>query len=157
MGSNYKRIILVDDDLDDHEIFSEALKDIKAKIEFAGLNESKRLIDFLLHLPMAHLPQLIFLDINMPSINGLECLAQIRKRHFFKDHPVIMYSTGATKQQILDAYFLGANLYVQKPYNYEDLKSMLEKIMNLKWKNYMPHPDIENFVWGKKGISVSHL
>src|SRR5689334_16627462 len=98
---------LIDDDLDDQEIFSMVLQEVYERAEcffasdgFAALQKIKVNTSFL--------PHLIFIDINMPRMNGIQCLAEIRKIKRLEDVPVYMYSTSAEKVIVDTCKELGA-------------------------------------------------
>ncbi len=123
---NKKIILLADDDRDDIEMFCEALEMVNENIichcaqngdqAWRMLNDNNEK------------PQLIFLDINMPIMNGWECLKLIKKDQNYQDIPVIMISTSSHKNDMETASQLGALGYFVKPNDFNDLKSMLKII-----------------------------
>ncbi|MCW3082791.1 MAG: rcp1 3 [Bacteroidetes bacterium] len=116
-------ILLVDDDADDTELFSEALHDIAPSIL---LFYAKDGIDALEKLDkMQELPELIFLDINMPRMNGWECLGKLKSSDQYQKIPVIMYSTSSIKKEMEIATSLGAINFISKPDNFTSLKNVL--------------------------------
>ncbi len=140
------RILLIDDDLDDCIFFKDALNEtgvstqlqIATKctniLEVTGENEDK-------------LPEMIFLDLNMPMVSGHECLAIIRKTSHLKNVPVIIYSTSAIKREVEETINAGANLYLQKPSSFQLLVIALKKILRIDWSNQMINVDRNNFVY----------
>ncbi|MNY29161.1 Response regulator rcp1 [compost metagenome] len=72
-------------------------------------------------------PDLIFLDINMPLMSGIELLAEIKKREAIKNIPVIIFSTAPISANL--AKTLDAKDYVTKPSNFNDLKNILRSIL----------------------------
>jgi CheY-like chemotaxis protein len=70
-------------------------------------------------------PDYIFLDINMPVMDGKECLVEIRKNPRLKEIPVIIYSTASEPREIATLYFLGASSYITKPRSYNELMPVL--------------------------------
>jgi response regulator of citrate/malate metabolism len=83
----------------------------------------------------------------MPIKNGMDCLLEIRSEELLKEINVIIYSTSANKREIEESYKNGANLYIQKPVNYSDLKSTLVKVFSMDWTNYRSKPPKEWFAW----------
>ena len=71
-----KTVLLVDDDLEEHEIFGQALKKFNSDIEFISAMNGKHALKFL----KQELPDWIFLDVNMPVMNGIETLYAIKKK-----------------------------------------------------------------------------
>src|ERR1051326_698529 len=106
-------VLLADDDAEDRNLFSAILK--RTNIP-AGLTEFKNAMDLLKYLenPENTIPDFIFLDINMPVMNGKECLREIRKKPLHRYVPVIICSTTNYKQDIDETFADGANLFVPK-------------------------------------------
>lgn len=141
-----KNIYLADDDSDDVEFFQEALADVCNSAAFATGKNGMELMKKLLY-PELPVPDIIFLDINMPLMNGLECLKEIKSHLHLKDIPVVMYTTSALSGTIEIAYRLGANLFMEKPSEFQVLKSMLKPILNRDWKAKARPENISEFVY----------
>ena len=142
-------IFLVDDDPDDRLFFKEAIAEIKADINLNIVNNGEALMNLLLK-PDAILPNIIFLDLNMPSKNGFECLEEIKSDKRLMDIIVIIYSTSSSNTEINETYKKGANLYIRKPINFSELKEMLTRILAINWEKYTPKPKKEKFIWAKE-------
>jgi len=71
----------------------------------------------------------IFLDVKMPDMGGIEALEEIRKRD--KKIPIIIITSSTTKDSALEAMAKGANDYVLKPFEWEELKAKIEKVYNI--------------------------
>jgi len=117
---------LADDDPDDLELFDEALRGIDSSIEFNFASNGKELIEKL-RLD-GHTAQIIFLDINMPEMNGWECLENLKKEDQLKDIPVIMYSTSSTEAYGKRAINSGALAFYVKPHSFLLLQDFLKSI-----------------------------
>lgn len=126
------KILLVDDDEDDREFFADALLcvDPSSNLELA---DNGKICLFHLDNKKEDLPNLIFLDINMPVMNGLECLMEIRKNDLYKNLPVAMYSTSSSQKDIEESYKKGANIYITKPFNFEELKKTISSVLKMDW------------------------
>jgi CheY-like chemotaxis protein len=121
-----RKFLLADDDQDDTDFFREALKGINSSIEFNYAQNGKELIA---KLNTGNIdPQIIFLDINMPEMNGWECLEKLKKESDYKDVPVIMYSTSSLKIYGRKAIKSGALCFYEKPPNFLKLKEFLVTI-----------------------------
>src|ERR1700749_4860397 len=107
-----KDILLVDDDLDDIGLFREALNDVDSRIGFYSAKNGRKALEFLGN--QTNIPDLIFLDINMPEMNGWRCLEELKNNPQLKDIPVVMYSTSAVKRDEEKAMGLGAMAFYQK-------------------------------------------
>ena len=121
-----KIILLADDDLDDTEMFCEALSEINENIHChcaANGNEALKLLE-----ELEVKPELIFLDLNMPVMDGWECLKFLKSDDRYQDIPVIMISTSSHKNDTITASNLGAICYFVKPNNFNDLKYVLDTI-----------------------------
>ena len=93
------------------------------------------------------IPDIIFLDLNMPILSGFETLQQIREDVRFKDVPVIaIYSTSATTDGINNTFGLGANAYIIKPIAFSDLKKLLKKVIETDWQEKLKHAKIESYI-----------
>jgi CheY-like chemotaxis protein len=140
------RILLTDDDADDRDFFADAIADIHLNfpVEFCknGLELLDRLYDENLGIP-----DIIFLDLNMPMMSGFETLKEIRKDVRFKNIPLIaIYSTSATEDGIKNTFGLGANAYIVKPTDFDDLKKLLKKVIEMDWKEKLEHLELESFI-----------
>ena len=122
----YKNILQIDDDYDDCSFFLEALEEVSAATYTAIHNPVQalqQLISSEIH------PDIIFLDINMPIMNGMELLTEIKKKDQIKNIPVIIFSTsisGDAKKKLQD---LGAMDYYIKPNDFSALKNLLKNLI----------------------------
>lgn len=131
---------LVDDDKEDLELFREALREIWDRTQLTASIDCVDLLDL---LPQTTLPDVLFLDINMPKKNGLEFLAEIKQHPTLKDIPIVIYSTSIRKADIERAYELGAHYYITKPDDFEAIIEVLSRMLTLDWK--AQQPDIKRF------------
>ena len=114
-----KTILLADDDEDDRDLFREALNNIGYDCELIMMNNGEKVIDFFTNIKTA--PDFIFLDINMPRINGIECLKFIKANYPSNNFHVIMLSTATGLPVVEQSDKNGASLYIQKPSRFNDL------------------------------------
>jgi CheY-like chemotaxis protein len=123
-----KQVLLIDDDRDDAEIFSDALKEagLSGGMDYYedGLKALENLANQSTH------PDVIFLDINMPSINGWECLREIKNLAGMQHIPIVMYSTSNLQSEGISAKDIGAAAFLTKPDNFRDLKVRLVELFN---------------------------
>lgn len=122
---NIKSILLVEDDLDDQEFFVEALNEID-NTSLCGIanNGEEALVKLNNHL----IPDLIFMDIQMPHMDGIECLTKIVQSEQIRDIPVIILSTAIP--QIEEVRSLGARGFIEKPSDNRVLRTHLETMIN---------------------------
>lgn len=128
MSKKRLHIFLVDDDADDRMLFQEAMSEVDPKAKLSVADGC----DMLLKLSKIEhdKPDMIFLDLNMPGLNGFECLDEIKNKQHFGNVPVIIYSTTANPEQVKKTYNRGATLYMQKPSSYEGIKKLMNKILS---------------------------
>lgn len=144
---NLNNIIVVDDDTDEHEFLSAVFSDVMPWLHYDFLSNGYSLIKALT-APSAQIPDAVLLDINMPGINGFDCLAALRALDRLSTLPVIIYSTSRDNQSIQTAYDLGATYYMPKPDTVTELKAILKSLGNLPL-NPGIKTDMEGFVINK--------
>lgn len=115
-------VLLADDDDDDRDFFHEALEHIQFRGQLITVNNGEKAIDFLKKAKQP--PDFVFLDINMPRLNGIECLKFIKDIHPTGFH-VIMLSTAIAPHVVDQSYKNGASLYIQKPNKFSELAKYL--------------------------------
>jgi DNA-binding response OmpR family regulator len=125
---NHFTIVLTDDDSDETLFFTEAIQEINRNIYLRSFPDGEKLLSWL--ETTDELPDVIFLDINMPLLNGFEALQELRKVERNRNIPVIVYSTSSNHTDVTKAYDYGANLYLCKVVAMKDLPGHLSKIIN---------------------------
>ncbi len=136
-------ILLADDDEDDTFLFQEALSQIQVKANLITAENGMELMKKLTSAEQT--PDLIFLDMNMPVKNGLECLTEIRENDKFKETPVLILSTSIAENLLESAHKGGANLYIQKPTSFASLISIIETCI-LRKSEFVFTPPLEQFL-----------
>jgi CheY-like chemotaxis protein len=122
----FNNILHIDDDPDDCEIFAEALKEVSSALHTAIHNP----VEALIKLDSEKIvPDVIVLDLNMPYMNGMEFLKELKKRSHLKNIPVIMFSTCSVRDVKRRAKEFGAFDYITKPDNYKALRSILQSVL----------------------------
>jgi CheY-like chemotaxis protein len=116
--------MLVDDDLDDHEIFSLALQESEKNIEIVRAYDGVDALSQLRDDPSER-PDFIFLDLNLPRMNGKQCLEQLKLDPALKNIPVVIYSTSSEIRDLLDAQRLGAAAFIVKSTSIQELTMAL--------------------------------
>lgn len=127
-----KKIYLADDDADDRLMFAEALLEVDNSIVLTQAEDGKELLD-ILHNDSNELPEIIFLDINMPKVDGFECLEEIKQNSKLKKLLIIMLSTSADPVTIDRTLEMGASFYAVKPNSFEGLKKLILKVLQMNW------------------------
>jgi len=130
-----RNIFLAEDDADDRLFFEDALKEMAIPSQLTISNNGLELMSNLETLTAHPPPDVIFLDLNMPFKNGLECLKEIRETSKLKDIPVVIFSTTKNESTIAKTYSLGANCYCCKPNSHQLLIKTIESVLALDlWK-----------------------
>jgi CheY-like chemotaxis protein len=119
---------MVDDDIDDQEIFSIALKELDVAVDCVFAFDGEEAIRKLEKDPPFN-PDLIFLDFNMPKMNGKECLAAIKKIDRLSNIPVIVFSTSSDKKMERELTNMGAAAYYIKPSSISELTKKLAELI----------------------------
>lgn len=126
--SSRKIIMIVDDDPDDRAFFCEALSEVDASIECISVKGGEEALQ---HLEKSEgVPDYIFLDLNMPRMNGKQCLKHIKSNANLSSIPVIIYTTSKSKEDIEETKCLGAVYFLTKPNKFSDLKQAIKDILN---------------------------
>jgi len=135
-------ILFSDDDTDDALLFTQAADLMTSPILLSFAEDGEQLMRY---LSKEVLPDMIFLDLNMPVKNGFECLRDIRQNKSLDNLPIIIYTTSDNPTDIDACYKLRANLYVVKPTSFENIIKMLKKVINM---DFLPNtiPSKENFL-----------
>lgn len=138
-------ILLADDDESDRLLFKEAFEELKIKTIVHTVNNGMQLMDYLTK-KNTPLPHLLFLDLNMPRKNGLQCLKEIRSNKDLKDISIAIYSTSASEKDIDETFRNGANVYIKKPNDFNLLKQVLDKAVMAAWQYQEPPFNREYFL-----------
>jgi CheY-like chemotaxis protein len=107
-------ILYADDDSDDLQLVSDAFLSYKANVDIINFSNGARLLNYIRNLEDNSLPCLIILDINMPILNGKECLVKLREDSRFAAIPVILFTTSSQPRDIEFALSYNASM-ITKP------------------------------------------
>ena len=122
------KCLLIDDDIDDQDIFQIAVNELNRKIQCFffnnGIDALRRLQD---DFPV---PDIIFLDMNMPRMNGLQCLKEMKTIPRLQQTPVILFSTSSDKELLSESKIFGAKEFLVKPSSIQELSSKLYEIFH---------------------------
>lgn len=118
---------LIDNDQDDQEIFQMALREVNPHISCIVANDGITALEKL--KGNSHHPSFIFVDMNMPLMNGKQCLQEIRKIPQLANVPVYIYSTGADPHSVAATKALGATDFLIKPSGFRQLVKLLSTLI----------------------------
>jgi len=138
------KILLADDDRDDRFFFDLVLKDLAFPTQFITVEDGVKLMDYLIK-HSDKLPDVLFLDLNMPRKNGSECLTEIKANSKLKDLPIVIYSTSLHEDIADILYKNGAHYYIRKT-DMVELKKTLNYILGLMAENNFAKPKRDKFI-----------
>jgi CheY-like chemotaxis protein len=139
------RMLLAEDDEDDRSFFRQALLDSGIESELTVVTDGWQLIEFLLDRQNTFFPDIVFLDINMPGMDGKSCLREIRRHDKFAGIPVIILSTSTRLSDIEETYKDGANRYISKMLFYNDGVGSMTRLFEGDWRPGLVKPSWKEF------------
>jgi CheY-like chemotaxis protein len=122
-------VYLADDDDDDRLIFEEAISELSGNISLVKANDGIELLQLLSE--SIRLPDIIFLDLNMPFQGGKETLKALKANKMLNAVPVVVYSTSVNPVDIEETFMHRAFRYLEKPYSMSGMMQKLEMIFSL--------------------------
>jgi len=126
------KLLIVDDDADDRQLFIDAVKEFDKHIECVSAKDGKQALDLLNDLNLS-LPDYIFLDLRMPRFNGRKCLLEIKKSERLRDIPVIIYTTSRELEESKELKQMGAVHFISKPSNPEEVYYVVSFALEEQW------------------------
>ena len=145
MNTDFINICLADDDEDDRLFFTDAFDELKINTRVSTFNDGVELMDYLNHEDSV-LPNVLFLDLNMPKKNGVECLLEIKKNEKLNDIAIAIYSTSSSEEHIEETFINGANIYIKKPSDFDNLKKILSEVVTINWQYHTSGLNKDNFL-----------
>ncbi|MDO6430575.1 response regulator [Flavitalea sp. BT771] len=123
-----RTVLLIDDDEDDAQFFSDAIKELAIDMTMEYCSGGQQALDRLTH-NRTDTPDIIFLDLNMPALNGWECLREIKKIADIQHIPIVMYSTANLYQEGVSPEDVGAKAFYRKSNSFSELKTSLAALL----------------------------
>lgn len=146
-------ILLADDDTDDRFFFKLALDALTIPTELMTVVDGEKLMEYLAE--NAHqLPDVLFLDLNMPRKNGFECLSEIKLNDGLKMLPVVIFSTSFEQEVVNLLYLNGAKYFMRKPAEFSQLKKIIQHTVQLIMQENISQPTKEDFVLAVQDVLV---
>ncbi len=138
-------VLHADDDDDDCFLFEEALKQSTSPYKLTTVHNGQELMQLLTQDDF-QLPDVLFLDLNMPRKNGFQCLAEIKKNEKLKKLPVIILSTSYASAVAGELHVNGARYYIRKPNEFTQIKSKIFRGLSLIHQLPGEQPTLDDFV-----------
>lgn len=145
MTKDYTHIFLADDDEDDRLLFTDAFDELKISTKVRTFNDGMELMQYLNQSDVV-LPEILFLDLNMPKKSGIECLYEIRSNPKFENMAIAIYSTSSSEEHIEETFVHGANIYIKKPNDFNVLKKVLSEVVTMNWQYHTSGMSKDNFL-----------
>ena len=143
-SDNIGLILLADDDVDDCMFFANAIDDLNLPVKLISVNNGEALMNWL--CATETLPEIIFLDMNMPCKNGAECLAEIKNTERLANIPVIIISTSLDGNIIKSLHKMGALFFIKKPNLFSHLKFLIANVFTSVKAGIDSSSTLEKFV-----------
>lgn len=124
-------LLFVEDDTDDQHLIQKVIREIDPEITFRFAGDGEEALEQL--QVMEVLPDIIFLDINMPRMTGLEALAVLKEHEHYREIPTFILSTSGDKVSLSIARRLGAEGYIVKPLEYSKLRQCLLQALSIEY------------------------
>ena len=121
------KILIVDDDKDDQLILSEVISELYPECKYRVSNNGLEALEYIKSDPPP--PKLIFLDLNMPILNGYEFLRDFKKTSDWEESKIIIYSTSSHPRDKELTRDLGASEYLTKPGDVDILKTEVKQLV----------------------------
>jgi CheY-like chemotaxis protein len=131
MTTIQRPIFLVDDDPEDRMIFKLIFDEYNIKRELIEMGDGIELMQYLDTCYRDQLPALIFLDRHMPKMDGLQVLQLLKTNFVYRHIPVVIFSGSRAALDKSEAYKMGANFFITKPSNVNDLRKMVEDLLKI--------------------------
>jgi len=136
-------ILIVEDDLGDVELIKESLKMSKFKMLLNHVSDGQECMDYLRRqgpYKQVNRPDVVLLDLNLPKKDGRQVLAEMKTDQNLKKIPVVILTTSDHEADINKAYALGANCFVTKPVDFQQIKKIVNEIAEF-WFTVVKLPD----------------
>ena len=145
MQNDHIYIILADDDEDDRLFFTDAFGELKINTKVDTFSDGVELMNYL-NKEDTLLPNVLFLDLNMPKKTGIECLNEIKANSKMSEIAIVIYSTSASEEDIEKTFVMGANIYIKKPDSFKKLKQVLSEVVSINWQYHTNSLNKDNFL-----------
>ena len=135
-------ILLADDDTDDCQFFKEAVTGFIPATNFSAVHDGEQLMQVLGN-ETNKLPDILFLDLNMPRKNGFECLTEIKQHKKLRNLPVVIFSTSGSHDNMSVLFKTGADVYIRKPSNFEQLVRIIKHALPMASENIVANTKLK--------------
>ena len=138
-------ILLADDDEADCLLFKEALEELPVSAQLEIVHDGEQLMELLTKKGKS-LPDVLFLDLNMPRKSGAISLGEIKRDTVLQKIPVIIFSTATEQSRVKQSFRDAAHYYIRKPTEFSEIKKVIYKALTLIVDKNFSLPGQDNFV-----------
>jgi CheY-like chemotaxis protein len=139
------KVLLAEDDNDDILLFKEALNELPVSVHITTVTNGQQLLEWL-NKKGKKLPDVLFLDLNMPRKNGFAALGEIKRNQKLQNLPVVIFSTARDEEMIKQVYNDAAHYYIRKPSDFTDLKKVIYRVLKLIADRNISLPNRDKFI-----------
>jgi CheY-like chemotaxis protein len=142
LPDNPTSILVAEDDDDDYVFFSMAVEEVEIAVALSRAEDG----EILMRMLQEQIPDILFLDLQMPLKSGQECLREIRQDRRYDQLPIIIYSSFSDPDNIEQCFREAANLYSIKPDSLRGLVDVIKRVLSVDWKKMGYFPGRADFV-----------
>jgi CheY-like chemotaxis protein len=152
MISQHINILLADDDNADCLLFKDAIEDLPVSVTLTIVHNGEQVMEELTKKGNK-LPNVLFLDLNMPRKSGFVALGEIKRNNALQDLPVVIYSTASARETVKNVFRDAAHYYICKPADFFQLKKVIYEALTLIMENNSMPPE-EKFIITGDSINI---
>ncbi len=145
MNREYLNVILTDPDEGVHILFKNVFQDLKIGIRIQSFYDVENMMNYL-NTESISVPEILFINLNISGKSSLDCLSEIKANLRFAQMITAIYSCHASAADEDEVFLRGANIFMQQPDNYKDLKKVLTEIMTINWQYHTSGLNKNNFI-----------
>jgi response regulator RpfG family c-di-GMP phosphodiesterase len=145
MNREYLNVILVDDDEGNIVFFKNILKELKIGIKVQAFQNGSDLLEYL-NSEDALVPEILFMDFDIPKKNALECLQEIKENFKLENMVTAVYSSNLSEAEVENIFVNGGNIFMKKPNDYSALKKVVSEIITINWQYHTSGFNKDNFI-----------
>lgn len=145
MNKEFLTAILVDEDEGNLIFFKSVFKDLKISVKVQCFSNGEDLMEYL-NSEDAHIPEIVFMKLEISKKSSLECLEEIKMDFRFSNMVTAVYSNQLPEENIEEVFVKGANIYIRKPEAYDALKKILTEVITINWQYHTSGLNIDNFM-----------
>lgn len=125
---SHKIVLYADDDSDDRLWVSDACQSLQVALQMRFVENGRQALEYLEAASVKEIPSIIVLDLNMPELDGRQTLKRLKANPRYKNIPVVIVTTSASKMDKEICERLGAALYLTKPYTHQEWQNIIQQL-----------------------------